>query len=164
VVLWWQDPSGHAHLYFESGAAVITLVLLGKWLEARAKRQTLAALEALRQLRPEQARVRRDGVERTIALDRVRVGDEVVILPGERVPVDGVIVEGRTHLDESLLTGESLPVAREAGAAVVGGALNAEGMIVVRTGAIAAGAIVDMAVSGHDGTALLCETAPAPIS
>ncbi|MGI9154123.1 MAG: copper-translocating P-type ATPase, partial [Rubrivivax sp.] len=126
------------HLYFESAATVITLVMLGKWMESRAKRQTLAALEALRRLRPETARIRRQGVETEVPLSALRVGSEVVVHPGERLPTDGVIIEGRTHLDESLLTGESLPVAREAGHKVTGGALNLEGLIVVRTTAVGA--------------------------
>ena len=139
LALWWSAPAGHAHhLYFESAAMVITLVMFGKWMEARAKQQTLAALQALRALRPEVARVRRDGLELELALSRVRVGDEVVVRPGERIPTDGVILEGRTHVDESMLTGESLPVAREPGSRVVGGALNAEGWIVVTTTAVGA--------------------------
>jgi Cu+-exporting ATPase len=125
-------------LYFESSATVITLVLLGKWLEARAKRQTLSALDALRSLRPATARVRRDGAELDVPLASLCVGDEVVVRPGERLPGDGQIVEGRSHLDESLLTGESLPVARDAGDRVAGGALNGEGRLVVRTTAVGA--------------------------
>ena len=139
LALWWQTPPGEMpHLYFESAATVITLVMLGKWMESRAKRQTLAALEALRRLRPETARIRRQGVETEVPLSALRVGSEVVVHPGERLPTDGVIIEGRTHLDESLLTGESLPVAREAGHKVTGGALNLEGLIVVRTTAVGA--------------------------
>ena len=139
LALWWQAPPGEMpHLYFESAATVITLVMLGKWMESRAKRQTLAALEALRRLRPETARIRRQGVETEVPLSALRVGSEVVVHPGERLPTDGVIIEGRTHLDESLLTGESLPVAREAGHKVTGGALNLEGLIVVRTTAVGA--------------------------
>jgi Cu+-exporting ATPase len=126
------------HLYFESAATVITLVMLGKWMEARAKRQTLASLEALRRLRPETARIRREGVEIEVPLSALRVGSEVVVRPGERLPTDGQIIEGRTHLDESLLTGESLPVAREVGQQVTGGALNLEGLVVVRTTAVGA--------------------------
>jgi len=137
VVLWAREGA-FAHLYFESSAVVITLVLLGKWLETRARRQTLDALEGLRRLRPEVARVRRNGAELEVALDAVRPGDEVIVRPGERLPTDGVIIEGSTHLDESLLTGESLPVARDVGATVTGGALNAEGLIVVRTTAVGA--------------------------
>jgi P-type Cu+ transporter len=138
LVLWWRNPQGTPHLYFESAAVVITLVLLGKWLESRAKRRTLDALSALRALAPENATVRRDGVETSVSLDQVRVGDETVVRPGERVPTDGVLIEGRSHFDESMLTGESLPVAREAGERVTGGAINAEGRVVVRTTAIGA--------------------------
>ena len=139
LALWWQArPGGMPHLYFESAATVITLVMLGKWMEARAKRQTLASLEALRRLRPETARIRREGVEIEVPLSALRVGSEVVVRPGERLPTDGQIIEGRTHLDESLLTGESLPVAREVGQQVTGGALNLEGLVVVRTTAVGA--------------------------
>ncbi len=138
LFLWAQDPSGMPHLYFESAAVVITLVRLGKWLESRAKRQTLAALDALRGLRPDTARVRRDGTEQEIPLAELRVGDEVVVRPGERVPSDGSIVEGRSQVDESLITGESLPVAREPGEPVTGGSINGEGLLVVRTTAVGA--------------------------
>ncbi len=138
LVMWAGDPGGMPHLYFESAAVVITLVRLGKWLESRAKRQTLAALDALRALRPDTARVRRDGGEVTLPLAEVRVGDEVVVRPGERLPTDGTVIEGRSHVDESLLTGESLPVPREPGERVTGGAINGEGLLVVRTGAVGA--------------------------
>ena len=138
LFLWARDDSGMPHLYFESAAVVITLVLLGKWLEARAKRRTLAALDALRALVPETATVRREGTERELPLAEVRVGDDVVVRPGERVPLDGLLLEGRSHFDESLLTGESLPVAREAGERVTGGAINGEGLVVVKVGAIGA--------------------------
>ena len=141
LYLWWREPAGQngmPHLYFESAAVVITLVLLGKWLEARAKRSTLAALDALRALRPDSATVRHDGIERVVPLAEVQVGDEVVVRPGERVPVDASIIEGRSHFDESLLTGESLPVVREPGERVTGGAINGEGRVVLRTLAIGA--------------------------
>ena len=128
----------HQHLYFESSAMVITLVLLGKWLEGRAKRQTVQALAALEGLRPAEALVRRDGGDRRIALDALRVGDLMVILPGARVPADGVVREGASHLDESLLTGESLPVAKEPGARVTGGALNADGVLLAEATAVGA--------------------------
>ncbi len=127
-----------APLYFETSAVVITLVLLGKWLEARAKRQASEAIRALQALRPEKARVRREGREIEVVLAQVRVGDVVVILPGERIAVDGRIVEGRTHVDESLVTGESLPVARGEGDRVTGGTLNGEGALVVQTLAVGA--------------------------
>ncbi|HEY4997661.1 MAG TPA: cation transporter, partial [Usitatibacter sp.] len=122
---------GHAHLYFEASAVVITLVRLGKWLESRAKRQASEAIRALAALRPERARVLRDGVETQVAVAEVRVAELVVILPGERIPVDGLVVEGRTHVDESLVTGESLPAAKEISSRVIGGAVNGEGRIVV---------------------------------
>ena len=133
---------GVHHLYFEAGAAVITLVLLGKWLESRAKRQTTEAIRALQALRPETARVRRSGGEVEVALAQVKVGDVVVVRPGERIPVDGEIVEGRTHADESMLTGESLPVAKEPGIYVTGGSLNAEGLISVRVTAVGAQSVL----------------------
>lgn len=124
------------HLYFESSAVVITLVLLGKWLEGRAKRQTVAALEALGALRPSEALVRRDGQDLRVPLEDLRVGDLMVILPGSRVPADGVVKEGRSHLDESLLTGESLPVAKAPGDVVTGGAVNAEGVLLAEARAV----------------------------
>lgn len=136
--LWWADDSGMPHLYFESAAVVITLVLLGKWLEARAKRQTTDAIRALQALRPETARVRRDGIDLEVPVAELAVGDIVVVRPGERFPADGVVDEGRSHADESMLTGESLPVAKQPGDRVTGGALNAEGLLLVRTQAIGA--------------------------
>jgi Cu+-exporting ATPase len=136
----WQMFSGHGgHLYFEASAVVITLVLLGKWLETRAKRQTTEAIRALNALRPEIARVRRaDGSEGEQPLSQVKVGDLVVVRPGERVPVDGTIVEGASQLDESMISGESLPVARAAGERVTGGSVNGDGLLVVRTTAMGA--------------------------
>ncbi|AKJ27136.1 metal ABC transporter ATPase [Caldimonas brevitalea] len=129
---------GMPHLYFEASAVVITLVLLGKWLEARAKRQTTEAIRALNALRPERARVRRRGVDADVPVGEVRPGDLVVIRPGERVPVDGEVVEGASQIDESLITGESLPVAKHLGDPVTGGSVNAEGLLVVRTTAVGA--------------------------
>jgi len=136
----WHLLAGghHAPLYFEASAVVIALVLVGKRLETRARRQTTAAIRALQALRPATARVRRGNDEIDIPLAQVRVGDEVVVRPGERIPVDGRILEGRTHADESMLTGESLPVARAEGDRVTGGAVNGEGRIVVETTAIGA--------------------------
>jgi Cu+-exporting ATPase len=127
----------HAHLYFEASAVVITLVLLGKWLEARARRQTTAAIRALQALRPETARVRRaDGEEVEIALADLRVGDVVAVRPGERLPVDGVIVEGRSLVDEALLTGESRPVEKARGDRVVGGAISTDGLLHIAVSAV----------------------------
>ena len=126
------------HLYFEASAVVITLVLLGKWLEARAKRQTTEAIRALQALRPATARIRIDGVDRDVPIESIKLDDLVVIRPGERVPVDGEIVEGHSQIDESMLTGESLPVDKQVGDKVTGGAINAHGLLVARTTAVGA--------------------------
>ncbi len=130
--------AGEAHLYFEAAAVVITLVRLGKWLEARAKRQTTEAIRALQALRPETATVRVGGAERLVPISFLRVGDEVLIRPGERMPMDGVVIEGSSHADESMLTGESLPVTKAPGDKVTGGAVNGEGLLVARASAIGA--------------------------
>ncbi len=128
-----------AHLYFEASAVVITLVLLGKWLEARAKRQTSAAIRALQALQPDVALRRRPGQpDEEVSVGQLRVGDLVVVRPGERIAVDGDVLEGQSEADESLITGESLPVAKQPGDAVTGGAINAMGLLVVRTTAVGA--------------------------
>jgi Cu+-exporting ATPase len=135
----WLALGGESHhLYFEASAVVITLVRLGKWLEDRAKRQTTEAIRALAALRPETARLLRDGAERVVPVAVVKPGDLVVVLPGERVPVDGEVTEGSSHVDESLVTGESLPVAKAPGSRVTGGSVNAEGRFVARTVAVGA--------------------------
>ena len=136
VYQWLTAGEMLPHLYFEASAVVITLVLLGKWLESRAKRQTASAIRALQVLRPESARVRRDGVELDLPVEQVKVGDLVVIRPGERVAVDGVVVEGASQINESLITGESLPVDKHPGDKVTGGAINADGLLLVRTQAV----------------------------
>ena len=129
---------GMPHLYFEASTAVITLVLLGKWLEGRAKRQTTDAIRALNALRPATARVLRDGRELELPAAQLVVGDTVRVRPGERIAVDGEVTEGCTHVDESLITGESLPVAKGVGDKVTGGAINAEGALTVKTLAVGA--------------------------
>ncbi|MGB9988865.1 heavy metal translocating P-type ATPase [Massilia sp. SM-13] len=138
VYLLLAGQQGMPHLYFEASSVVITLVLLGKWLEGRAKRQTASAIRALQTLRPESARVRRGGQDVDVPTGQLAVGDIVVVRPGERIAVDGEIVEGASHVDESMLTGESLPVARHAGERVTGGAINGEGVLLVRTTAVGA--------------------------
>ena len=129
---------GHrvSHFYFEASAAVITLVLLGKWLETRAKRQTADAIRALNALRPDKATVRRDGVDSEVALPSIRIGDLVVVRPGERVAADGVVQEGLSHLDESMLTGESLPMEKQRGDKVTAGAINGDGLLLIETTAV----------------------------
>ena len=153
---------GTPHLYFEASAAVITLVLLGKWLEQRAKRQTTDAIRALSALRPTTARVRRDGVELDIAVEQVALGDVVVVRPGDRVAVDGEVLEGRSHVDESLITGESLPVAKAGGDRVTGGSVNGEGVLAVRTTSIGAettlARIIRMVESAQAGKAPIQRT------
>ena len=139
--LWWQaEPGDMVHVYFEGSAVVITLVMLGKWLEARAKRQTTSAIRALRQLRPEVAHLLPDGVRRTEAVDvpvaELLPGDRVTVLAGERFPADGVVTEGQTQADESMLTGESLPVPKTDGSAVTGGTLNGDGVVHVQVTAV----------------------------
>ncbi len=140
VVQLWRHRTMQASpaLYFEASAVVITLVLLGKWMETRAKRQTAEAIRALNALRPDTARVRRDGVDGEIPASQVRVGDVVVVRPGERLPVDGRVLEGSSEVDESLITGESLPVAKHEGDAVTGGAVNGVGLLVLTTTAVGA--------------------------
>ncbi len=145
-------------LYFESAAVVITLVLLGKHLEARAKHRTTEAIRALRRLRPETARLRRaDGTEAEVPVASLALGDRVVVRPGERIPVDGAVLEGASHVDESLITGESLPVARGAGDAVIGGAVNGEGLLLLAVRALGAEStlsrIVRMVESAQAGKA-----------
>ncbi|MDQ3694087.1 MAG: heavy metal translocating P-type ATPase, partial [Chloroflexota bacterium] len=120
------------HLYYETAVIVIALVLLGRWLEARAKKQTGEAITALVGLQAKTARVLRDGVERDIAVETVVVGDLVRVRPGEKVPVDGIIDDGRSTIDESMLTGESLPVGKGPGDTVFGATLNSTGSFVFR--------------------------------
>ncbi|WP_295470700.1 cation-translocating P-type ATPase [uncultured Pseudomonas sp.] len=136
---WASAATGSTpHLYFEASAMVIALVLLGKHLESRAKRQTASALRALEALRPERAWQWVDGQEQEVAIAALRIDDLVVVRPGERFPVDGQIMEGQSHADEALISGESLPVAKHPGDPVVGGAINGEGRLLVRTTALGA--------------------------
>ncbi len=141
LVRGWLGPAGvaGAALYFESSAVVITLVLLGKWLEGRSKQQTGEALRSLMALRPDRARVvGADGTVADVAIAAVRKGDRVMVRPGERLPVDGVIRAGSTEVDESLLTGESLPVAKGEGDRVAAGAINGDGLMTIETTAVGA--------------------------
>lgn len=125
IVLGWL----HGHVYFETAAVIITLIKLGKFLEARAKGRTSEAIKKLMGLRAKTARVIRDGVEAEVSIDDVRVGDVVLVRPGEKIPVDGVVIDGRSAVDESMLTGESLPVEKKPGDAVIGATLNKLGLL-----------------------------------
>ena len=144
----WFSSSHHImqHLYFESSSIVISLVLLGKWLESRAKQKTTAAIRALNALRPERASVLRDGKELLLAIAQVQVGDVVMVRPGERIAVDGRVTDGQSQVDESLVTGESLPVVKKAGDQVTGGALNGDGLLYVSTSAVGAESVLSRIV------------------
>mgnify|MGYP001206510742 CR=1 FL=1 len=115
------------HVYFETAAVIITLIKVGKYLEARAKGKTSAAIKQLMNLTPKTARVLRNGAESEIAVEAVRVGDVLAVRPGERVPVDGVVLSGASSVDESMLTGESIPIEKHIGATVLGGTMNKTG-------------------------------------
>ena len=135
-------PGAMVHLYFEGSAVVVTLVLLGKWLEARAKRQTTEAIRALHALRPEVAHLigpdpaTGERAELDVPVAEVLVGDQLVVRPGERFPVDGVLQEGHTQVDESMLTGEPLPVAKGPQERVTGGSINGEGRVLMQVAAV----------------------------
>ena len=138
--LWLGAPAHSGHrpaLYFEASAVVITLVMLGKWLELRVKRQTTSAIAELHALRPPVAHlVLGSGDTVDVPVAEVLLGDAVVVLPGERVPVDGVVSQGRSQLDESMLTGEPLPVVKEEGAKLTGGSINGDGRLLMRVTAV----------------------------
>ena len=137
VWLWLTSSSHHApHLYFEGSALVITLVLLGKWLEARAKRQTTEAIRSLHALRPDKAHWIGEDGEVDVPVDEILTGDQIVVRPGERFPLDGELLEGQTQVDESMLTGEPLPVTKMAGAKLTGGSINGDGLVRMRVTAV----------------------------
>ncbi|MES1976471.1 MAG: heavy metal translocating P-type ATPase [Pseudomonadota bacterium] len=134
--LWLMaDADTMVHLYFEGSAVVITLVLLGKWLEARAKRQTTSAIRALHALRPDVAHLIGVDGEVDVPVNEVLVGDRIVVKPGERFPVDGTLLEGHTQVDEAMLTGEPLPVTKEVGGRLTGGSINGDGRVVMQVAA-----------------------------
>ncbi len=135
-------PAAARHVYFDSSAVVIAAVLFGKYLEELAKGRASAALRALAGLQARAATVRRDGIERELPIAEVRVGDLVVVRPGERIPVDGVVREGASHVDESMLSGEPLPVARAVGATVRAGTVNQEGLLVLDAAQVGEGTVL----------------------
>src|SRR3954464_11536632 len=141
VTLWpaaaerWGLP---LHVYFETSLVILALVLAGRWMEAKAKKQTAAAITALVGLAPKTARVLRDGAEVDVPVEQVAVGDLVRVRPGEMVPVDGVVTAGASAVDESMLTGESLPVDKAVGDSVIGATTNRTGSVVLRATAVGA--------------------------
>ena len=133
----FRSASGTVGVYFEAAAAIVVLVLLGQVLELRAREQTSGAIKALLDLAPASARrMNDDGSEDDVALDRLHPGDRLRVRPGEKVPVDGTILEGSSTIDESMVTGESMPVRKEAGDRVIGGTINDSGSLVVRADAV----------------------------
>ena len=133
IQVWLGNHHAAMSLYYESASVILTLVTLGKYFEARSKGQTSAAIQSLIKLAPQEAQVLREGQEVTLPLDQVQVGDLVRVRPGQKIPVDGHVVEGQSWVDESMLTGESLPVAKKVGDQVVGASLNQQGSLIVET-------------------------------
>ena len=123
------DPEYHMNLYFESAGTIITLILLGKLLEARTKGQTSSAIKKLIGLQPKKAKIIENGVEKEVLIENIKVGDIIVVKPGEKIAVDGKIVSGNTSVDESMITGESIPVSKNPGDKVIGGSINKNGSI-----------------------------------
>ena len=123
------NPGYMPHLYFETSAVLMTLILFGKYLEAKAKNQTTNAISKLLNLQAKEARVIRNGKELMVPVEEVVVGDHLIVKPGEKIPVDGFVVTGRTSVDESMLTGESIPVEKERGAKLIGSTINKNGVI-----------------------------------
>jgi Cu+-exporting ATPase len=135
----FRSMGGEVPLYFEPSDVIITLVLLGQVLELRARSQTSSAIKALLGLAPKNARiVRVDGTEQDVAVDRIVIGDKVRVRPGEKVAVDGEVLEGRSSVDESMISGEPIPVEKAPGARVTGGTVNATGTFVFRADRVGA--------------------------
>ena len=138
----WLLPAGTVHVYYEAAAVIVTLILLGRYFEAAAKGRTGEAIRALMRLQPRTARVERDGVELEVDVDAVRRGDVVAVRPGERVPVDGIVVAGESYVDESMISGEPIPVAKRAGDPVTGGTINTNGALRFEARAVGADTVL----------------------
>lgn len=134
--LYLMFTTHHSHLYFESSSVIITLVMFGKYLEKRAKAQTTKAISLLQELQPEEALVRRNGREEVLAVGKIILGDEVIVRAGEKIPVDGKVVEGTSEVNESLITGESMPKGKSSGDSVTGGSLNGNGLLIIKVTAL----------------------------
>jgi Cu+-exporting ATPase len=139
-------PAGTANLYFEAAAVIVTLILVGRWFEARAKGQTSQAIRRLMTLQAKTARVERNGAEIELPIDQVAPGDVIVVRPGERVPVDGSVLSGSSFVDESMLTGEPIPVEKGEGAKVVGGTINTTGAFRFRAEKVGADTVLSQIV------------------
>jgi P-type Cu+ transporter len=138
----WLLPAGTVHVYYEAAAVIVTLILVGRYFEAAAKGRTGDAIRSLLKLQPRTARVERDGVLLELDVDAVRRGDVVAVRPGERVPVDGVVVGGESFVDESMISGEPIPVAKRGGDAVTGGTINTTGALRFEARAVGADTVL----------------------
>lgn len=136
----------HEHIYFDTSATIITLILLGRLLEARAKSRTSLAIKKLIGLQPKMARVRKDGKIKDILIKEVQIGDIIIVRPGEKIPVDGMIINGSTLIDESMVTGESIPVEKNVNDKVIGGTINKNGSIEIKATAIGKNTIVSQII------------------
>ncbi len=144
-------PGHHHHYYFEAASVVIALVVMGKWLEGRAKRSTTSAIRALMALRPATAFVERDGIETELPIGAIVTGDIVIVRPGQSLPVDGIVLAGHSSVDESLLTGEGMPIEKSVNDAVTGGSINGDGLLRIRTTAIGAQSVLSRIIALVEG-------------
>lgn len=135
-------PAGTDNLYFEAAGVIVTLILLGRYLEARARGRTSQAIKRLLQLQSRNARVLRNGEETEMPIESVIAGDRILVRPGERIPVDGIVVQGNSYVDESMITGEPVPVAKEAGMEVIGGTINGTGALHFQATRVGAGTVL----------------------
>lgn len=135
-------PQGTVAVYYEAAAMIITLILLGRYLEAKAKGRTSQAIQKLVGLQPKMARVRKSGIVQDVVVEHVVADDDIEIRPGERIPVDGVVIEGRSYIDESMITGEPMPVEKKLGSSVVGGTVNQSGALVIKATAVGANSVL----------------------
>jgi heavy metal translocating P-type ATPase len=143
----WQGLRGGTHLYFDIACAITTLVLLGKWIEQGAKQRAAQSISTLHRMLPKKARVLDRGSERFVSIEALRAGDSFLVKAGERIPADGVVEAGASQADESLLTGESVPVSKRAGSEVAAGSLNLTGVLTVRATNVGAGSTINQIVA-----------------